>query len=124
MNNKKLGTSFEHTVCKLFADEGFWVHFFSPDIRGTQPFDVIAVKDGFATAIECKTLADTENFFRISRLEVNQLMAFEKWLACGNIEPQIAVLWKGQIYLIGYNELKEKSKIDMRKLVKNESDCE
>ena len=53
MNNKKHGTDFEKRVVAKLAKAGdVWVHFLSPDERGAQPFDIIAVKDGVACAIE------------------------------------------------------------------------
>ena len=109
MNNKKLGTAFEKELCDLLAQKGYWVHFIVPDSRGAQPFDVIAVKDGVALAIDCKTcVLDT---FNISRLEENQRFAFEKWIACGNVEPIIAIKHGGRIYTVGYLKLKEQGKV-------------
>lgn len=104
MNNKKWGTQWEKEFCKLLAAQGFWVHFITPDERGAQPFDVIAVKAGEAYAYDCKTCA--ADWFSIDRLEDNQVMAFEKWLRCGNSNPNIAVLHDDKIYLIGYAQLK------------------
>jgi Holliday junction resolvase len=109
MNNKRWGTQWEKEFCNLLAAQGFWVHFITPDNRGAQPFDVIAARGGTAYAFDCKTCAD--NWFNITRLEDNQVMAFEKWLRCGNTEPTIAVLHKDNIYLIGYKELKENRRI-------------
>ena len=48
MNNKKIGTQFEQEFCNLLAQHGYWVHFITPDRTGSQPFDVIAVRDGKA----------------------------------------------------------------------------
>lgn len=104
MNNKTLGTAFERRMCELLALKGYWVHFIVPDARGAQPFDIIAVKNEKAIAIDCKTcVADT---FNISRLEDNQIMAFEKWLNVGNSEPIIAVEHKDGIYIIPYIDIK------------------
>ena len=50
MNNKIIGTAFEKEMCELLANRGYWVHFITPDNRGAQPFDIIAVKDGKAFA--------------------------------------------------------------------------
>lgn len=113
MNNKKLGTNFEREACKILADNGYWVHFFTPDSRGAQPFDIIAIKDGRAMAIECKTLASNKKYFTIDRLETNQIMAFEKWLDCGNAMPQVWVLHRGVIHMIPYYQLKDAKKIDL-----------
>ena len=111
MNNKRLGMQFERDVCKHLADKGWWVHFINPDSSGAQPFDIIAVKNGQALAIDCKT--SVKRIFPASRLEDNQVYAFEKWLACGNEMSQIWVQYEGKIYAVKYAELKEKGKVDL-----------
>ena len=113
MNNKKLGTCFERDYCEELSKQGYWVHFMSPDGRGSQPFDIIAVKNGQAYAIECKTLTSDKNTFTINRLEMNQIFAFEKWMMCGNKEPLIAVKWRDKVILIAYTELATKKKINL-----------
>lgn len=109
MNNKVKGTLFEREICDILAKNGYWVHFISPDARGAQPFDIIAVKDGMAFAADCKTC--DANIFSISRLEDNQIMAFEKWIDCGNLTPVLFVRHKNNIYLVPYGELAEKEKV-------------
>ena len=109
MNNKAWGTQWEKEFCNLLAGQGYWVHFLSPDNRGAQPFDVIAVKDGNADAYDCKTCAS--NIFSIDRLEDNQKLAFDKWIRCGNNVPYIAVLHNDKIYLIYYSFLKVVGKV-------------
>ena len=111
-NNKKLGTEFEREMCKYLRRKGYWVHFMSPDVSGAQPFDIIAVKDRFPIVMDCKTAV--KPIFPISRLEDNQLMAFELWLKCGNSLPYIAIKHKNQVYLISYLMLKERLKVDLR----------
>ena len=113
MNNKELGTAFEKEMCDRLSKNGYWVHFITPDRRGAQPFDIIAVKDGFAMAIECKTLSNQSKWFSHNRLEDNQLLAMEKWLACGNLEPMIAISWRSKILFVTYSGLKEMGKINM-----------
>lgn len=113
MNNKRLGTAFEQEVCSIFAQTGWWVHFIAPDARGAQPFDIIAVKAGCAVAMDCKTCAADR--FTISRLEDNQIMAFEKWLKCGNEMPFIMVKHDGFIYKIPYNKLKNQKSVKLGK---------
>lgn len=103
-NNKKLGTAFEQEFCEILADKGYWVHFMSPDKTGSQPFDVIAAKNGKAYAFDCKTCST--KMFGISRLEDNQILAFEKWIKCGNMMPMIAVKYKDTIRLIPYERIK------------------
>lgn len=121
MNNKRLGTEFEREVCAWYADHGYWVHFIAPDARGAQPFDIIAVRNGEAFAIDCKT--SIKNRFPFSRLEDNQKLAFEKWRACGNNEPLIAVKYQGTIYMIEYDYLKNRGVVDLTDLegINNES---
>lgn len=112
MNNKKLGTAFEREVCEVLAAEGYWVHFITPDARGAQPFDIIAVRDGSAVAIDCKTcVADT---FSIKRLEFNQIFAFERWLRCGNDMPWIMIKHDGQIYKITYDLIRIDQSVKLR----------
>lgn len=114
-NNKKLGSDFEKLLCRFLSGEGYWVHFLEPDARGAQPFDVIAVKDGRAMAIDCKTCKD--HIFRLDRLEDNQVMAFEKWIACGNESPTLAVLHDDKVYFISYLLLSDMKKIDLWRLL-------
>ena len=109
MSNKSLGTAFEQEFCNKLATLGYWVHFIVPDARGAQPFDVIAAKDGRSYAYDCKTCVSKS--FSIRRLEDNQVMAFEKWMKCGNDEPLVAVKHDNKVFLIGYKELKEKKSI-------------
>lgn len=113
LNNKQIGTEFEREMCQWLKDDGWWVHFISPDNRGAQPFDIIAVKDGIAIAADCKTCKN--HFFRMDRLEDNQWMSFDKWKACGNSEPLIFVKHNNAVYCIEYQEFDDYEKIDLRK---------
>lgn len=113
MNNKVIGTEFEQKVVDTYAKRGYWVHFIVPDSRGAQPFDIIAVKDGNAFAMDCKTCK--ANVFNINRLEDNQIMAFEKWLRCGNTMPLVIVEHGSKIYIVRYDKLKEKRSINLEK---------
>jgi len=109
LNNKKLGSKFEHEICRRLANKGYWVHFLSPDIRGAQPFDIIAARDGITVAIDCKTCA--ADYISISRLEQNQITAFEKWMRCGNRFPVIVVDHSSGIKCIEYVDLKAQKKV-------------
>lgn len=113
MNNKKLGSDFEKAVCHELEKLGYWVHFLTPDRRGAQPFDIIAVKDDSALAVECKTLSASQKYFSINRIEQNQQLAFEKWIACGNRTPIIAIWYKEHIYYVHWNVLKENGKVQL-----------
>ena len=111
MNNKKLGTAFEQEMVKILSDNGYWVHFISPDNRGAQPFDIVAVKNGIALVADCKTCED--HIFRISRLEWNQMLAFQKWIDCGNGMPVIFVKHNEKIYMVEYDRLVKDEKVDL-----------
>lgn len=113
MTNKRIGDQFEIETLERLACNGYWVHFITPDIRGAQPFDIIAVKDGIAHAVDCKTCVASS--FNISRLEENQIMAFEKWLKCGNSMPIVTVKHDDKVYDIPYNDLKIKKSINLKK---------
>lgn len=109
MNNKQKGNDFERKMCEIIAQDGWWVHFMSPDSRGAQPFDIIAVRDGVPVAIDCKTCE--ERYFRTSRLEPNQVYAFRKWMGCGNQLAYLAVLHDSKIYMVYYKTLIEKGSV-------------
>lgn len=114
MNNKKLGTSFERELCELLRQDGYWVHFLEPNASGAQPFDIIAVRNGIAMAIDCKTCAD--HVFRLSRLQDNQITAFKLWEKKGNRCPYIAVQHNDHIYWVSFDLLMVKGKIDLREV--------
>lgn len=110
-NSKMIGTAFEQEMCGILKRNGYWVHFMSPDNRGAQPFDIIAVKDGQAYAVDCKTCK--EKYLYFTRLEDNQILAFNHWMSCGNGMPYLAVKHEGMIYMIPYLELRQKGKIEL-----------
>lgn len=114
MNNKLKGTNFEREVCDILSKKGYWVHFLSPDARGAQPFDVIAVKDGEAFVADCKTCDYA--IFPLTRLEDNQINAFGKWVRCGNPEPVILVKHFFDIYAIPYSKLMKEKRIRLEAL--------
>ena len=111
MNNKKLGNAFEREMVQLLSDEGFWVHFIEPNRSGAQPFDIIAVKDGIPVVGDCKT--SSKKTISISRLEDNQIMAFDKWISCGNEMAFIFVKYDDKIYAIPYWYLCKKKKVTL-----------
>lgn len=111
MNNKELGTEFENEFVELLNQRGFWAHFIVPNKSGGQPFDVIAVKSGVPYAIDCKTSARKR--FPVTRLEDNQILAFEKWLRCGNGIPLVAVKFEEKVYMIPYTLLHREGTITL-----------
>ena len=112
-SNKTLGTSFEKEMCEVLANRGYWVHFMSPAPSGSQPCDIICSKNNVPWLIDCKTSAKAK--FSITRLEENQVYAFDKWIACGNSSCYIAIKYKEEIHLVPYLYLKHLEKIDLEK---------
>lgn len=100
MNNKVLGTAFEKELCQILQNKGMWVHFIEPNKAGAQPFDIIAVANNIPIAIDCKTSARA--VFPVTRLQDNQIFAFNKWLDCGNEYAVIAVKHEDKIYFVDY----------------------
>lgn len=111
VNNKKIGTDFEEEFCELLKKKGYWVHFITPDKRGAQPFDIIAAKKNRPYAFDCKTCVG--KWFTISRLEDNQIYAFDKWTECGNGTPLIAIKYKEKIFCVPYLKVKYDGKVDL-----------
>ena len=119
-NNKEIGTEFENELCDILATKGFWVHFITPNKAGAQPFDIIAVKNGNAYAIDCKTCKD--HIFRMERLELNQILAFGMWKQCGNREPLVAIKHNDKVYYVEYSTLiNNDGKINLKKAMTHES---
>lgn len=100
MNNKKLGSEFEREFEKLLKDNGYWVHFCAPSSTGSQPCDFIAVKNGEAYLIDCKTCVN--NYFTLRRMEQNQIQAFNRWRICSNRNMYVAVKHNDKVYMISY----------------------
>lgn len=111
MNNKKLGDDFEQEIVEWFAESGYWAHFLSPDKRGAQPFDIIAARNGEIIVGDCKT--SSRKTFSINRLEDNQILAFERWIACGNNSPYIFIKHNRLVYFVPYTYLRSKEKITL-----------
>lgn len=88
MNSSEKGNAFEERFCEMLSQAGFFVHRLTPDHRGAQPFDVIAMKDNTPYAFECKTCAGKR--FPLSRVEDNQVMAMEAFMQAGNPEAWFA----------------------------------
>ena len=114
-NNKQIGAKFEQEFVEILAKDGFWAHFLAPSPTGAQPFDVVAMKDGYAYCFDCKT--SVKPIFPLSRLEDNQILAFDKWIKCGGNMPCVAVKYDNKIYLVEYTRLQREGSVDLRKVL-------
>lgn len=81
MSNKSDGNKLENRVCKEFQKRGWWAHNFAANAYG-QPMDIIAVKNGHAYLIDCKSCL--AKGFVHSRIEENQRFAIEAFVKAGN----------------------------------------
>lgn len=105
MGNKAAGAAFERQFSEYLSDAGFWVHIFQDNKNG-QPCDVIAAKDGIAYLFDCKNCK--KQYFRLERMEENQLNAMELFHATGNTGGMFVIQFpEGEIYLADYRVLKE-----------------
>lgn len=111
MTNKQLGTEFEREVVRLLSRIGYWAHFIVPDARGSQPFDIVASKDDKPIVGDCKTCQS--RYFSVSRLEDNQVMAFDLWLARGNKRAYVWIKHEDKIYQVPYPLVKALGKVDL-----------
>lgn len=117
-SNKKIGNSFEEELCNFLYSRGFWAHNFVQSKDG-QPADVIAVRNGKAYLIDCKVCSD--DFFKFSRMEENQLNSMTLWEECGNGKGLFAISMNYQIFILTKDEclelLREKKQVNYSTLM-------
>lgn len=111
INNKTLGTEFEYLFLKMLGNRGFWAHRIEPDKRGSQPFDIIAIKDGEPYAFDCKT--SKKKRFSLCRLQPNQITAFTMLERVGCDKIFLAVFYENKVYLVNYRELAKKGTVEL-----------
>lgn len=100
-SNKQLGTWFEQYVCTMLAHRGWWAHFITPSRIGSQPFDIIAMKGDKVLALDCKTCS-TPNF-SLSRVEDNQMFAFDNMTQKTSAVCGFLVQWNNKIYFLKWD---------------------
>lgn len=104
VSNKKIGNDFEKEMANILVSKGYWVTMLTPKTHiGSQPADLIAVKDNKAVLIDCKTC--NNYLFPLSRIEQNQIEASKKFFKCGNTEYYIAIKYEEDIYIIPINTI-------------------
>lgn len=104
MNNKKLGNDFEKEYAEILRKKGYWVTFLFPRQHiGSQPADLIAIKNNEPILIDCKTCKT--HLFPIARIEENQRQAFRRYRKCGNRKFILAVKYNNKIYEINMKDI-------------------
>ena len=97
LTNKKIGNGFESEFCDMLAAKGFWAHNFRQGPSG-QPCDIIAVKNNNSYLIDAKVCSD--NTFRLTRAEANQISAMSLFYECGNNPGFFALQTDSGIYMV------------------------
>lgn len=104
MNNKKVGNDFEKEYAEILSKKGFWVTLLTPQKNiGSQPADIIAIKNDEALLIDCKTCE--KHLFPITRIEQNQRQAFKKYSKCNNTNYLIVIKYNNKIYEINMKDI-------------------
>lgn len=113
MSNKKLGNNFEKEMAEILSKQGYWVTYLTPKQHiGSQPCDLIAIKNDRVTLIDCKTCKT--HLFPIKRIEENQWQAYKKYKKCGNNDFVLAVKYENKIYIIPLDFInKDRKSIDL-----------
>ena len=122
MNNKRLGNNFEKEYAEILGKKGYWVTFLSPKkFVGSQPCDLIAIKNDKSILIDCKTC--NTHLFPISRIEENQRQAYKRYTECGNTNFILAIKYNNKIYEINLRNIDFTQKNLNLKEVTNEDNC-
>ena len=104
MTNKKIGNDFEQEYAEILSENGWWVTLLTPKRHiGSQPADIIAVKNNKAILIDCKTCES--HLFPISRIEFNQRNAYKKFKECGNDNYYLVIKYNKKIYKVNMKEI-------------------
>lgn len=122
MNNKKLGNCFEKEFTEILRKKGYWVTFLSPKQNiGSQPCDLIAIKDDKPILIDCKTCKT--KYFQINRIEQNQRQSFKRYTKCGNTKFILAIKYNNKIYEIDMKDIDFEQKSIELEGRGNENNC-
>lgn len=115
----ELGKNFELQLCEYFAKNNYYVIYNEKGVTGSQPVDMVVIKNNIATMIECKNL-ENSNSFPINRLEMNQLLSYKRFCECNNTNFIIAIKNKNNVYFIDFGLLQfYKKSIPLNKIEPN-----
>lgn len=103
---------FEKYMVDELAKRGYWALQIPKNREGSQPFDVIAMKNSNTIAFDCKVCK--ERLFPLYRIEPNQWSAFELMLNRTNANIGIAAYYKDQVWFINYLLLRHAKKAGVK----------
>lgn len=114
------GFIFESKLCEYLSNDGYYVIYNNKGIVGSQPCDIVAIKNNIATLIECKNLENQSGKFPLSRIESNQWLAYKKLKECHNSNMALAIYWDDNVYFVNFDLLQFFNKsIDLKTLEPN-----
>ena len=82
----KNGNRDEELVLRTFQKHGFWAHNFAKSHNGSQPVDVVAIRENTCWLVDVKNVREQEISFPFSRIEPNQLTCFDYARTFANIK--------------------------------------
>ena len=111
------GREFERLMEHKLSEHGYWVHRMAESNTGSQPFDIIALKGHGVYAFDCKVISTKRPYFPFSRVEENQILAFDKLIKCykNNLTTGFMIYYEGDIYFLSYHLFKVLSDVDKKK---------
>lgn len=116
----KTGKKFEEELCEFFADKNYYVVYNEKGVSGSQPFDILIIRDNICFALECKNLENKSGIFNIDRVEENQLLAYKRFRECRNHNFILAISWNNNVYFINFDLLEYyKKSIDLKQIEPN-----
>ena len=103
------GREFEKYMVDWLNEKGFWVHRMAESNTGSQPFDIIALRNYKVCAFDCKVISTKRPYFPFSRIEENQKRAFEKMQDCyrGMLLCGFLIYFEDDVYLLDYEIAKK-----------------
>ena len=100
------GKKFETKLCEYLSKKGWYVVYMEKGVTGSQPCDIVAIRNNLPLMIECKNLTAKNGLFPISRIEQNQLLSYKKFKSCHNSNFILAINWNNEVYLVDFDWLK------------------
>lgn len=110
------GREFEIKMCNYLFKKGYYVIYMEKGVTGSQPCDIVAIKDNIAILLECKNLENKNGIFTLDRVEQNQRLSSKRFKECGNYGFYLAIQWKNAVYMVNFELLKHfDGSLDLKK---------
>lgn len=114
------GRKFEEALCKYFAEKDYYVIYNEKGVAGSQPVDIVIIKNNIATMIEAKNLENHNGIFNLDRVEQNQVLAYNRYRECQNYNFVLAIYHDNKVWFIDFGLLPLYNKsIDLKQIEPN-----